>query len=130
MSVSINPVRVNGKQKCLRGKLPGSEAVGRCGRSPTRRAFFLRRFVVSQQWSRLLTERLAAIAAPYRATTQVADADPHGNHIKVDHPGEPCDGLLTLSGGRSLGLMRQGLCCPRRTFACEAWSGWIMTICL
>ena len=43
----------------------------------------------------------------------VADADPHRKPVRVDHYRQgPYDMLLTLSGGRSIGLIRQGPTLP------------------
>ena len=73
------------------------------------RAHMLRAYPVSKQWFRLLTERLEAIAVLYHVAAMVADADPHNDPVRVDHYRKgPYDMLLTLSGGRSIGLIRQG----------------------
>ena len=43
----------------------------------------------------------------------VADADPHNDPVRVDHyRNGPYDMLLTLSGGRTLGVVRQGPALP------------------
>ena len=64
---------------------------------------------VSRQWLRLLTERLDSIAVIYRVATRIAEADPEGEVERVDHyRSGPYDALVTLSGGRTLGLLRQG----------------------
>ena len=73
------------------------------------RAHMLRAYPVSKQWFRLLTERMDAIAVLYRVAAMVSDADPHNDPVRVDHYRRgPYDLLLTLSGGRSIGLIRQG----------------------
>ena len=73
------------------------------------RAHMLRAYPVSKQWFRLLAERLDAIAVLYRVAAMVADADPHNDPARVDHYRRgPYDMLLTLSGGRSVGLLHQG----------------------
>ena len=70
---------------------------------------FLREYPVSRQWFWLLAERLDAIAVLYHVAALVADADPHNDPMRVDHYRKgPYDMLLTLSGGRSVGLLRQG----------------------
>ena len=70
---------------------------------------FLREYPVSKQWFRLLAERLDAVAMLYRVAALVADADSQGKPVRVDHYRQgPYDMLITLSGGRSLGLLRQG----------------------
>ena len=73
----------------------------------------LRAYPVSKQWFRLLAERLDAVAVLYRVAAMVADADPHSDLVRVDHYRHgPYDVLLTLSGGRSIGLIRQGPALP------------------
>ena len=74
---------------------------------------FLREYPVSKQWFRLLADRLDAVAALYRAAALVADADSQGQPVRVDHYRQgPYDMLITLSGGRSVGLLRQGPTLP------------------
>ena len=74
---------------------------------------FLREYPVSRQWFRLLADRLDAVAALYRAAALVADADSRGERMRVDHYRRgPYDMLITLSGGRSVGLLRQGPTLP------------------
>ena len=68
---------------------------------------------VSRQWFRLLTERLDAVAVLYRVAALIADADPEGDPVRVDHYRQgPYDLLITLSGGRSVGILRQGATLP------------------
>ena len=74
---------------------------------------FLREYPVSKQWFRLLADRLDAVAALYRAAALAADADSQGQPVRVDHYRQgPYDMLITLSGGRSVGLLRQGPTLP------------------
>ena len=74
---------------------------------------FLREYPVSKQWFRLLADRLDAVATLYRAAALVADADSQGKPVRVDHYRQgPYDMLITLSGGRSVGLLRQGPTLP------------------
>ena len=69
----------------------------------------LRIYPVSKQWFRLLTDRLDSVAVLYHAAALVAEADPERQPVRVDHYRQgPYDALLTLSGGRSVGLLRQG----------------------
>ena len=73
----------------------------------------LQSYPVSKQWFRLLSDRLDAVAVLHRVAAMVADADPHENPVRVDHyRNGPYDMLLTLSGGRSIGLIRQGPALP------------------
>ena len=74
---------------------------------------FLSEYPVSRQWLRLLAERLDAVAVLHRVAALVADADPHNDPVRVDHyRNGPYDMLLTLSGGRTLGVVRQGPALP------------------
>ena len=74
---------------------------------------FLREYPVSKQWFRLLAERLDAVAALYRVAALVADADSQGQPVRVDHYRQGSyDMLITLSEGRSVGLLRQGPTLP------------------
>ena len=74
---------------------------------------FLSEYPVSRRWFQLLVERLDAIAVLYRVAALVADADPHREPVRVDHYRQgPYDALLTLSRGRSVGLLRQGPTLP------------------
>ena len=68
---------------------------------------------VSRQWFRLLTERLDAVAVLYHVAALIADADPEESPVRVDHYRQgPYDLLITLSGGRSVGILRQGQTLP------------------
>ena len=74
---------------------------------------FLGDHPVSRQWFRLLTERLDAVAVLYHVAALIADADPEGEPVRVDHYRQgPYDLLVTLSGGRSVGILRQGATLP------------------
>ena len=73
----------------------------------------LRAYPVSKQWFRLLAERLDAVAVLHRVAAMAADADPHDDPVRVDHyRNGPYDMLVTLSGGRTIGLLRQGATLP------------------
>ena len=75
--------------------------------------YFLQNYPVSRQWFRLLAERLDAIAVLYHVASLVAEADPHKEPVRVDHYRQgPYDILLTLSGGCTIGLIRQGPVLP------------------
>ncbi len=68
---------------------------------------------VSRQWLRLLAERLDAVAVLYQAAAMIADADPSSDPARVDHYRHgPYDLLITLSGSRSIGLIRHGPALP------------------
>ena len=74
---------------------------------------FLSEYPVSRQWFRLLTERLDAVAVFYHVAALISDADHLSQPVRVDHYRQgPYDLLVTLSGGRSVGLVRQGSTLP------------------
>ncbi len=74
---------------------------------------FLVMYPVSRQWFRVLTERLDAVAVVYHVAALIADADRSGQPIRVDHYRQgPYDALVTLSQGRTLGIIRQGATLP------------------
>ena len=84
----------------------GIEAAARVEHGTER---FLSEYPVSREWFRLLTERLDAVAVLYHLAAIIARADPEGKLVRVDHHRQgPYDLLITLSGGRSLGIVRQG----------------------
>jgi len=84
----------------------GIEAAARVEHGTER---FLSEYPVSREWFRLLTERLDAVAVLYHVAAIIAKADPEGQPVRVDHHRQgPYDLLITLSEGRSLGIVRQG----------------------
>ncbi len=92
---------------------PTEKGVIAGGAATKGRAHMLRAYPVSKQWFRLLAERLDAVAVLYRVAAMIADADPHSDPVRVDHYRQgPYDMLLTLSGGRTIGLIRQGPALP------------------
>ena len=92
---------------------PTKRGVTAAGAATKGRAHMLRAYPVSKQWFRLLAERLDAVAVLYRVAAMVADADPHSDPVRVDHYRHgPYDMLLTLSGGCSVGVLRQGPALP------------------
>ena len=92
---------------------PTEKGVTAAGAATKGRNHMLRGYPVSKQWFRLLAERLDAVAVLHRVAAMTADADPHDDPVRVDHyRNGPYDMLLTLSGGRSIGLIRQGPTLP------------------
>ena len=92
---------------------PTEKGITAGGAALSGRTDFLRDFPVSRQWFWLLADRLDAIAVLYCVAALVVDADPYHKPMRVDHYRQgPYDVLLTLSGGRSLGLIRQGPMLP------------------
>ena len=84
----------------------GIEAAARVEHGTER---FLSEYPGSREWFRILTERLDALAALYHLAAVIAHADTDANPERVDHYRQgPYDLLITLSGGRSLGIVRQG----------------------
>ena len=70
---------------------------------------FLTEYPVSREWFRLLTDRLDAVAVLYHVSAMIANADPERQPVRVDHHRQgPYDLLITMSEGRSLGIVRQG----------------------
>ena len=75
--------------------------------------YFLSEYPVSKQWFRLLSERMDAVAVLYHVASMIADAAPHKHTVRVDHyRSGPYDMLVTLSGGRSIGIVRQSQALP------------------
>ena len=92
---------------------PTEKGVTAGGMATKGEGHMLRAYPVSKQWFRLLAERLDAVAALYRVAAMVADADPHSDSVRVNHyRNGPYDMLLTLSGGRSVGILRPGPALP------------------
>ena len=92
---------------------PTDKGVTAAGAATKGRNHMLRFYPVSKQWYRLLAERLDAVAVLHRVAAMCADADPHDDPVRVDHyRNGPYDMLLTLSGGRTIGLIRQGPALP------------------
>ena len=95
--------------RAQRRYFPTEQGVIAGGAATKGRAHMLRSYPVSKQWFRLLAERLDAIAVLYRVAALVAAADSHNDPVRVDHYRKgPYDMLITLSGGRTIGLIRQG----------------------
>ena len=96
-------------RRSQRRYFPTEKGIIAGGAATKGQAHMLHAYPVSKQWFRLLAERLDAIAVLYRIAAMVADSDPHNDPMRVDHYRRgPYDMLFTLSGGRSVGLLRQG----------------------
>ncbi len=79
----------------------------------------LRSRAVSQQWRRILLERLDAVAVIYRLASAVASAaSPIGLRL---YRAAPLDAAITLPEGRTLGVVRQGPAADRTAFAKRLW---------
>ena len=79
----------------------------------------LRSRAVSQQWRRILLERLDAVAVIYRLASAIAGAA-HPIRLRLYRAG-PLDAALLLPGGRTLGVVRQGPAADRTAFAKRLW---------
>ena len=101
----LNALGTNPKQRHFPTE-KGIEAAARVEHGTER---FLSEYPVSREWFRLLTERLDAVAVLYHLAAMIAKADPESKPVRVDHHRQgPYDLLITLSEGRSLGIVRQG----------------------
>ena len=79
----------------------------------------LRSRPVSIQWLRILMDRLDALAVIYRLASTVAGvAHPVG--LRLYRAG-PLDAALTLPGGRTVGIARQGHAADRTGFSRRLW---------
>ena len=93
----------------LRRYVSTAAAVSVLGYDAQARRELLRRYPVSRQWLRLLAERLDGVALVYELAAMIADADPEEDPVRVEHcRSGPYDAFVTLSGDRTLGVVRQG----------------------
>ena len=74
---------------------------------------------VSRQWVRVLLERLDGLAAIYRLAAAIANAA-HPISFRW-YRAAPLDAAMTLPGGRTLGILRQGHTADRTAFAKRVW---------
>ncbi len=79
----------------------------------------VRQYPVSAQWRRSLMERMDALAAVYRLACAVSSV---AYPIRFRwYRALPLDAGLILPGGRTLGIVRQGLTADRTGFAKRLW---------
>ena len=79
----------------------------------------LRRCAVSQQWRRILLERLDALASIHRLASTIASA---ARPVRLRlYRAAPLDAALLMPGGRTLGVVRQGPAADRTAFAKRLW---------
>ena len=79
----------------------------------------LRSRPVSIQWLRILMDRLDALAVVYRLASTIATvAHPVGLRL---YRASPLDAAMTLPGGRTLGIARQGHAADRTGFSRRLW---------
>ena len=101
------------------GALAGTE--GSTAASSTGQALddLLRSRPVSIQWLRILMDRLDALAVIYRLASTIAGvAHPVG--LRLYRAG-PLDAAMTLPGGRTVGIARQGHAADRTGFSRRLW---------
>ena len=79
----------------------------------------LRSCAVSQQWRRILLERLDALASIHRLASTIAGVA-HPIDLRL-YRAAPLDTALLLPGGRTLGVVRQGPAADRTAFAKRLW---------
>ena len=92
---------------------PTEKGIGAAGAATESQEHVLELYPVSRQWMRLLAERLEAVVVLYHVAAMIAEADPSGDPVRVDHYRHgPYDLLITLSGDRSIGLIRHGPALP------------------
>ena len=92
---------------------PTDKGVTAAGAATQGRQHMLTAYPLSRQWFRLLGERLDAVGVLYRVAAMIADADPKQDEVRVDHHRHgPYDMLVTLSGGLTIGIIRQGPMLP------------------
>ena len=79
----------------------------------------LRRYPVPDRWRRILLQRLDGVAVIYRLAATVSNlVHPVGFRW---YRAEPLDAAMTLPGGRTLGILRQGRTADRTGFAKRLW---------
>ena len=79
----------------------------------------VRQYPVSAQWRRSLMERMDALAAIYRLASAISSV---AYPIRFRwYRALPLDAGLTLPGGRTVGIVRQGLTADRTGFAKRLW---------
>ena len=92
---------------------PTDKGVTAAGAATQGRKHMLTAYPLSRQWFRLLAERLDAVAVLYRVAAMIADADPKQDEVRVDHHRHgPYDLLVTMPGGLTVGIIRQGPMLP------------------
>ena len=79
----------------------------------------LRSRPVSVQWLRILMDRLDALAVVYRLASTVAGVA-HPVDLRLYRAG-PLDAAMTLPGGRTVGIARQGHAADRTGFSRRLW---------
>ena len=79
----------------------------------------LRSRPVSVQWLRILLDRLDALAVIYRLAATVASVA-HPVSLRL-YRARPLDAAMTLPGGRTVGIVRQGRAADRTGFSRRLW---------
>ena len=101
------------------GALAGTEGSTAASSTGVALDDLLRSRPVSIQWLRILMDRLDALAVIYRLASTVAGvAHPVG--LRLYRAG-PLDAAMTLPGGRTVGIARQGHAADRTGFSRRLW---------
>ena len=79
----------------------------------------LRSRPVSAQWLRILMDRLDALAVVYRLASTVA-AVAHPVNLRL-YRAAPLDAAMTLPGGKTVGMVRQGRAADRTALSRRLW---------
>ena len=74
---------------------------------------------VSAQWLRLSLDRIDALAVVYRLASALANIS-HPVGLRL-YRAMPLDAVLTLPGGKTVGIIRQGLAADRSAFSRRLW---------
>ena len=74
---------------------------------------------VSAQWLRLAVDRIDALAVVYRLASALANRE-HPISLRL-YRASPLDAALTLPGGKTVGIVRQGPTADRSAFSRRLW---------
>ncbi len=74
---------------------------------------------VSAQWLRIAVDRIDALAVIYRLSSALANVA-HPIELRL-YRAMPLDAALTLPGGKTVGIIRQGLTADRSAFSRRLW---------
>ena len=79
----------------------------------------LREYCVSAQWQRLLLERLDSVAVIYRLASAIAEIS--GSLSVLWFRNSPLDCVISLSDGRTIGVVRRGPTSDETSFGKRLW---------
>lgn len=107
-----SPLNASTRRWCITAG--GLALLARLDEAPADRLLCVR--PVSAHWQRLLLQRMDAVAVIYRLASAVATAEEKGFRFRWFR-GAALDATLSLPGGRTLGVIRQGSTAERTAFA-------------